>query len=157
MQILEPNLVDHLTTDANIQRMSTFGALSEDYVKHLLVVGTLVRFEAGERVFRAGDPAHCFYIVLDGEVSLYLGEASNEKLLSKHTLGESFGFASMLGLRPRACDAVVEDRCTALQISSELFAELHESNAKEFAILFLNLSRNLSRFLSFVTEQSAAS
>lgn len=155
MQILDPNLVEHLATDDHIGRMSTFGALSQGYVRHLLSVGTLIRYETAERVFRAGEPAHCFYIVLDGEVSLYLGEASNERLLSKHAVGESFGFASMLGLRPRACDAVVEDHCTALQISSELFAELHEANAEEFAILFLNLSRNLSRFLSFVTEQSA--
>jgi len=155
MQTLSFEAAAYLVSGDRLQHMSTFGALSEDYVQHLLKAGKLLGFDAAERVFRAGEPADCFYIVLDGEVSLYLGEASNEKLLSKHPVGESFGFASMLGLRPRACDAVVEERCVALQISSEVFARLHEANAKEFAIMFLNLSRNLSRFLSFVTERSS--
>lgn len=155
MDILNVEALRDLVKAEDLDEMSSFGALSHDFIEYLLTQGSIQRFQRNEQVFAAGDRAECFYIVLRGEVALYVGHAADRKLIWKHVRGESFGFASMVGLRPRVCDALVEGHCIVLQVASSLFATLYRTNSQDFAVFFLNLSRDMSRFLQYTAEKVA--
>ena len=114
----------------------------------LLTDGELFQLEAREQLFHSGEYSDCFYIVLQGQVQLFQGMASENKPLITHQAGESSGFASMLALQPRVGDAQAgPSGAIVLKISSELFSSLYEQDAEAFAILLLNLTRNMSRSL----------
>lgn len=53
-----------------IGEQQLFKGLSKQYVDLLAEAAMLKEFAAGEVIFREGDPANRFYLILDGEVSL---------------------------------------------------------------------------------------
>jgi len=139
-------------SDEDYLNMSALGALSPNYVKKVLAKGDLLRMTKGETLFKSGEKADCFFIVLRGRVKIYLNEGKTKKVYRITDIGESLGFASMLGLRPRVCNAVIDTDCIVLRIGGLSFADLYKEDIHEFAILFMNLSRDMSRFLHQVTE-----
>src|SRR5262249_42088128 len=57
-------------TISQLREVGLFGALSDEFLEHL--VGTLhtMRVMPGESVFKEGDPAREMYVVLDGEIEV---------------------------------------------------------------------------------------
>lgn len=62
-----------------------FRNLGPQYIKLLAEVAMLKDFSAGEVIFREGDPANRFYIVLDGEVAIESVEG--DKTVTVQTVG----------------------------------------------------------------------
>jgi CRP/FNR family cyclic AMP-dependent transcriptional regulator len=49
-----------------------FKGMKERHLRTLVESATVVRFEPGDAIFREGDPAHCFYLIRTGKVTLQL-------------------------------------------------------------------------------------
>ena len=62
--------------------------------------------------------------------------------------GESVGFPAMIALRPRRFSGDAADGCIEVRVSSPGFADLYVWDPQQFAIFFMSLSRDMSRFLS---------
>jgi CRP-like cAMP-binding protein len=54
-----------------LRQMSAFGALSDAFIERLLTQGQLLRLKKGEILYRKGEPADCFFIVMQGHVTVY--------------------------------------------------------------------------------------
>lgn len=57
-------------TDDELRSLFLFEALSDDRLAFLRAMGEVVDVAAGQAVFREGEPAECFYVLLQGTVSL---------------------------------------------------------------------------------------
>lgn len=68
--------VTELLTDARF-----FAGLPAAFVELLAGCGSNVQFEAGERIFREGDPADAFYLLHDGSVALEAYEPTRGALV----------------------------------------------------------------------------
>jgi CRP/FNR family cyclic AMP-dependent transcriptional regulator len=80
------------------------------------------RFEAGQTIFRRGDPGSEMFVILEGEVELTI----RESLVV--TLGplEPFGEMALINHRPRVATAVARTACRLVGIPEKRFLFLVE-------------------------------
>jgi CRP-like cAMP-binding protein len=134
-----------------LRGMSAFGALSDVFIERLLARGQLLRLKKGETLYRKGEQADCFFIVMQGHVTVYDDTDLGRHIIRTTDTGESVGFPAMIGLRPRLFTGEASCACSVLRLSSSAFAELYDWDQQQFAIFFMNLSRDMSRFLRYST------
>lgn len=78
-----------------------FDALSPDELCEVAAGSTLRRLARGEVVFRAGDPCNEFFVIVTGQVKLFmLAPSGQEKVVEVMGAGQSFGEAIMFTDRP---------------------------------------------------------
>ncbi|UUZ71097.1 cyclic nucleotide-binding domain-containing protein [Polaromonas sp. P1(28)-8] len=149
MDILDPaTLHEYLAADA-FEEMSAFGALSQSFVMKLLADGEVLKLTANETLYRKGDTANSFFVLLKGQITVYEDTDGGKDIIRTMNAGESVGFPAMIALRPRrfSGDATTDD-CIVVKVSSQVFADLYAWDPQQFAIFFMSLSRDMSRFLS---------
>jgi CRP-like cAMP-binding protein len=96
-----------------ITRVAIFRGLKQETVEHIIAPGTAVVLEAHDGLFRQGDPATAFFIVVDGLVKLYrITPAGDETVIRVLQKGESFAEAvAFTGSRyPATAEAVTDAR-----------------------------------------------
>lgn len=82
----------------------------------------VIRFRAGDVIFRAGEQADCMYVVYDGSVGIYSDyKTENEKLLTKLQTEEVFGEMGILDDMPRSATAVCLTNCAVIVVKPENF------------------------------------
>ncbi len=96
-----------------VRRITVFHGLNPLMFGHLIRPAVTVTFREHEIVFRQGDPAAAFFIVLDGWVKLYRTSiAGDEAVIHVFTKGDSFAEAVAFTGQPYAAtaEAVSETR-----------------------------------------------
>ncbi len=73
-----------------------FPVLEEKYLQDLEVCGTALDLKPGEILYREGDTAYCFYVVLKGQVKVTKQLGAEEIVVTLHRRGEFTGDLSML-------------------------------------------------------------
>ncbi len=79
-----------------LKQKDMFWAMSKDFVKKVMNISKTESHNEGEFLFRIGDPANQFYVLLKGHVKLSLGEAGHVVYVVSHA-GEAFGWSSLTG------------------------------------------------------------
>ena len=131
---------------------SVFGALSQSAIHFLLERGELYRVQAGDTVFEYGDPGDCFYVVCKGSLDffkLHTGKLCHIRVVN---FGEETGFVPMIALHKQSGSAIAREDSIVLQVSSTLYAELHQKYALDFGLLTLNLAREMARVIDKMGE-----
>lgn len=147
MQTLDPAMLNDILPAEAFQRMSAFGALSDEFVEQLLTAGELLGLTEGEQLYHRGERADCFYVVLKGCLEVYQDTETGREVIHTTCEGESVGFAAMLAMRPRLFSSVATGECIVLKIPCQVLASLPELDSEQFGIFFINLSRDMSRFM----------
>lgn len=82
----------------------------------------VVRLNAGDVIFRAGEQADCMYSVFDGTVGIYSDyRTENEKLLASLHADDVFGEMGILDDMPRSATAVCLTNCAVVVVKPENF------------------------------------
>jgi CRP-like cAMP-binding protein len=149
MQTLELAALDAILPVDAFKQMSAFGALSDSFVEMVLARGELLKLAPGETLYRQGERAECFYVILLGEMTIYQDSEAGREIAHTSCAGASVGFPAMLAMRPRLLSGEAVSECVVLKISSQALARLQELDSLQFGIFFINLSRDMSRFLSY--------
>ncbi|MEX6502768.1 cyclic nucleotide-binding domain-containing protein [Pseudomonas zhanjiangensis] len=131
------------------KQMSAFGALSDSFLEQVLATGELLRLTPGETLYRQGEVADCFFVILQGRMTIYQDGEAGRQITHIGGDGESIGFPAMLAMRPRLLSGEAASECIVLKITSQGLARLQELDSQQFSIFFINLSRDMSRFLSY--------
>ncbi len=96
-----------------ITRIAVFRGLKPETVEHIIAPATAVVLSAHQTLFRQGDPATAFFIVIDGWVKLYRITLSGEETVIR-ILTKGDGFAEAVaftgGRYPATAEAVTEAR-----------------------------------------------
>jgi len=130
-----------------LQSGSIFGAISRDAIHFLMEQGRVFRLGQGEELFRNGDPGCSFFVVCKGSVDFYKQHQGEYAHTRTAMTGEEVGFVAMIALHDHVGRAVAHEDGIVLEISSDLFAELHEKFPFDFGIMTLNLARDLARIV----------
>ena len=147
MQTLDLALLNEILPAEAFRQMSAFGALSDEFVEQVLAAGELLGLTEGEQLYHQGERADCFYVVLKGCLDVYQDTATGREVIHTTCEGESVGFAAMLAMRPRLFSSVATGECIALKIPCQALTGLQELDSDQFGIFFINLSRDMSRFM----------
>ena len=134
------------------QDASIFGALSPEVIEYLLQNGRVYSVDKGEVIYKPGDKADKFLVILNGSVSFYQYHNGEFAYIRDHLFGEELGFVAMIALHDRVGKAVAAEDSIILEVTCTLFAELQRERPKDFAILLLNISREMARTIRDISN-----
>jgi thioredoxin reductase (NADPH) len=105
-----------------------FPRLSEAQIESLAAEGERRSTDAGEVLYRAGDRARDFYVVLRGTVGLLDGYGGDERLVGVHGRGRFLGGIGLLTGRPMFLTAVVREPGEVMVVPAPRLRELTLKN-----------------------------
>src|SRR5882724_8647826 len=133
---------------AELRNIGLFGALSDDVIAHLAKTLSAQAPEAGEVVFREGDDANAMFVVMSGEMEvLKKSKRSTESRVALLGPGDWFGEMSIVDIQPRSATVRALAPSRLLRVSSADLDALYRHDLRSYAIIILNLARELSRRL----------
>ena len=112
-----------------------------------------LRFEAGEAIFTAGDPADAAFLLLEGEVTLELEIAGTRRRLSTLTPGFSFGEFAFVDSTARPVGVRAETAGECLVLSLDAFERIGEEAPALQAALLRNLLAGFYEIIGRTTRE----
>lgn len=135
-----------------LQQMPIFGAVREDALQVLLEPTRTVQVPAGGFFFHERDPADCMYVLESGRAAV-LKEWQGQALLLHHLeTGDCFGEMAMLDLYPRSAAVRAVSDCVAIELGPGDLLRLFERDCEQFALIHMNLGREICRRLRITDE-----
>ncbi|SDI20738.1 cAMP-binding domain of CRP or a regulatory subunit of cAMP-dependent protein kinases [Pseudomonas benzenivorans] len=121
-----------------------FGALPGALQEALLAAAQVQRLDAGQRLFRRGDPPSGLYAVVDGAMRVgAVSQHGKEALLTLVEPPYWFGEISLFDGQPRTHDAFAEGPCTLLLVPQAELLALLERQPQYWRDLALLMSHKL--------------
>ncbi len=136
-----------------LQDIAIFGGLSEDTLGFVLDRATRVRVAAGEHFLTEGDMATSLFVLESGQVRVHKDAEGSAIVLHELSPGAVFGEMSLLAVRPRSATIEASEDCIAVEITNRSLFELYEVDPAEFAMLVMNLGREVARRLWEANER----
>lgn len=135
-----------------LQQMPIFGGVREDALQWLLTPPHPRQVAAGGYFFHQGDPAQCMYVLESGRVAVIKQWQGHQLVLRQLGPGDCFGEMALLDLFPRSAAVRAIDDCLAIELAPADLLRLYEQDVAQFALVQMNLGREMSRRLR-VTDQ----
>lgn len=135
-----------------MQQMPVFGAIAAEAIEFLLEATLLVHVAAGNFFFHEGDPASSMFVLEAGRVTVSKSWQNKELLLRRLAQGDCFGEMALLDLFPRSASVRADADCSAIELSSGNLYRLFERDAEQFALIQMNIAREMSRRLRATDE-----
>ncbi|MFO0663799.1 MAG: cyclic nucleotide-binding domain-containing protein [Polyangiaceae bacterium] len=131
-----------------LAEIGVFGGLSDDARAFFVDNCQFVKLAIGEVAFREGEPGREMYVLLSGELEV-LKRSRRGRDTRVAILGPSdcFGEMSVIDLQPRSATLRALAPTKLLRISAEELDLLYRTDVKAYAMLVLNIARDLSRRL----------
>jgi len=135
-----------------LQGMPIFGALRDDALECLLEGAPIVSRAAGEFFFREGDEALSMFVLEQGTVEVL--KRWQDRLFALHRLGagDCFGEMALMDLFPRSASVRATESSRAIEITPAALQRLYERDVEQFALIQMNIGRELSRRLRATDE-----
>lgn len=136
-----------------LQATSMFGALRDDAVAMLLERAVLRRIETGDAFFEQGEPGRSAFLLESGSASVIKTWAGREHLLRRLGAGDCFGEVALLDFGPRSATVRADVDCEAIELGAADIRALARHDPEQFALVYMNLGRELSRRLRDADER----
>jgi CRP-like cAMP-binding protein len=143
----------HTVTMGLLQQMPIFGAIDDDALRFLLDPVPSITVPKGDYFFRENDPADCMYVLESGRVAVFKEWAGREMLLRHFGEGDCFGEMALLDLFPRSASVRAIEACRAIALTPDHLYRLFEHDARQFAVIQMNIGREMSRRLRDADDQ----
>ncbi len=145
-------LTDFESVRPIISQLRIFGGVTDGQWAVIFRRLELWAVPAGEVVFRKGDEPLHIYVVKSGEIDLQIREDS--VVIHKHALqvGECFGEASLMSMHKHTATAVAAEDSELVALSRRALIDLKHEDVHLFALVMMNLARELARRL-YLTDQ----
>ena len=132
----------------DLRNIGLFGALSDDVLDFLAGMLTVVEPQVGETIFREGDEANAMYVVLGGEMEVTKkSRAAVDARVAVLGPGDWFGEMSIVDIQPRSATVRALAPGRLIRITASDLDALYRHDVRSYAIIVLNLARELSRRL----------
>lgn len=130
-----------------LQRMPIFGGIRADVLQTLLRLCRVVSVPTNEYFFLEHDQADSMFVLEAGKVAVLKSWRGQEYLLKILKEGDCFGEMAVMDLSPRSASVRAVEDCTAIRISAANLYKLYEQDPKQFALIQMNMGREVSRRL----------
>jgi CRP-like cAMP-binding protein len=138
---------------AALQAMPIFGGLRADVLAALLETASAVTVPKDGFFFHEGDAAGSMFVLESGEVAVLKHWAGQEHQVGRLRQGDCFGEMALLDLFPRSASVRALEPCTAIELSTASLYRLYETDLAQFALVQMNIARELSRRLRAADDQ----
>jgi CRP/FNR family cyclic AMP-dependent transcriptional regulator len=131
-----------------LRGVGLFGAVNDEVLAFLAAKLVVLSPRSGDIVFREGDSARDMFVVMSGEMEVqkrsHSGVDARVALLGP---GDWFGEMSILDVQPRSASVRSLAPSRLLKISASDLDALYRYDTKAYALIVLNIARELSRRL----------
>ena len=119
--------------------------------------GTVHDYAAGEWIVREGEQGHAFFILVSGDVDVVKRAGVQEEVtLCTLRQGNFFGEMCILGPMARTASIRAAGPVKAIEIKATTLHHLYQKMPDQYAVMLLNLARDMARRLSRLDEAFAA-
>lgn len=136
-----------------LQGVSIFGAIGDMPLRFLLERTHTIEVAAGDYFYREGEAMDSMYVLESGSVEGFRNWHGRDVFLVRFQAGESFGEISFMDLSPRLMSVRAEVPCVAIELSHGALYSLFEHDLEQFAVIQMNISREVCRWLRIAAEQ----
>ena len=135
-----------------LARLSVFGALGHATISFLLQRCEEVAVEKGGAFFVQGNSSDSLFVLRRGRVAIIHTTAARDHVLAELEPGTLFGEMALVGISPRTATARALEDCVALEMRHRALLELAEHDLHDFALLQMNLAREVARRLALANQ-----
>lgn len=130
-----------------LSKISIFGGLNDEELYYLLSLCEYGQFNKNDILFHKGDSPNFIYIVISGQIKMYITKNNIEYEFISFLSGDCIGEASLMSIEPHTATAVCNKKSKLILLSRKTLFRLHKDNPSLFAKLILNIARELARRL----------
>jgi CRP-like cAMP-binding protein len=135
-----------------LQRMPIFGAIREDTLQVLLAQARQIEVAAGACLCREGELASSMFVLESGSASVLKLWQGREHLLHRLQAGDCVGEMALMDLQPRSASVRADVGCRAIEFSTDDLMRLFEHDIEQFALIQMNIGREVCRRLRATGE-----
>ena len=129
-----------------LKQSDLFTGLGHNFLKQTMAIAEKVSFEKGATVLKEGEPADYFFILIEGQVDLLLGD-TGKMVYQISGLGEIFGCSSLIGRDTYFLTARCDDASLALRIDRSKMEKILADDTENGCLFFKQLSRAIGNRL----------
>jgi CRP-like cAMP-binding protein len=107
----------------------------------------------GGYFFHQDDAAHSMFVLEAGQVAVLRRWEGQHLTLGHLREGDCFGEMALIDLLPRSATVQAVDTCNAIELSTDTFHRLAQVDLEQFALLHMNIARELSRRLRVADDR----
>jgi CRP-like cAMP-binding protein len=130
-----------------LQNMPIFGGVKRETLEFLLAGCPLVTIPAGGDFFREGDEGVTLYVLEAGQAAVLTSWGGEDHPIGTVSAGDCFGEMAVMDHCQRSATVRAIHACTAIEISSAALYRVYAHDPKQFAMIQMNLGREVSRRL----------
>jgi glutaminase len=152
--LLRTGAVDATAAKWSLASLDVFEGLGREELRLLEGIVQTLQFEEGQTVIRTGDPAHLFFVVASGSVSVWLPlPGGRRRRLASIGPGLTFGEMALLDGGPRSADVVADARTICYGFSVLKLQEMTAEHPAAVIAILRNLIRNFSERLRLANRE----
>ena len=130
-----------------LQTMPIFGAISDESLKFLLERAKEVSVAKDDYFFRENDQGSSMFVLEEGRVAVLKSWVGQTQSLAVLNRGDCFGEMALIEMGARSASVQATEDCTAIEVSIDILHELYQHDLEQFAIIQMNMSREVCRRL----------
>ena len=127
--------------------MPIFGAISDESLKFLLERAKEVSVAKDDYFFRENDQGSSMFVLEEGRVAVLKSWVGQTQSLAVLNRGDCFGEMALIEMGARSASVQATEDCTAIEVSIDILHELYQHDLEQFAIIQMNMSREVCRRL----------
>jgi CRP/FNR family transcriptional regulator, cyclic AMP receptor protein len=130
-----------------LQRMPIFGGIRTEVLQFLLALCPIVSVPASMFFFREHDQGDSMFVLERGKAVVLKFWDSQNQLLKSLREGDCFGEMAVMDHCPRSASVRAVEDCVAIRISAANLYEVYVRDIKQFALIQMNMGREVCRRL----------
>lgn len=130
-----------------LQRMPIFGGINGEVLNFLFDLCPVVHVAAGEFFFHELEKGDSMFVLERGNAVVLKSCRGEQQLLKTLTEGDCFGEMAVMDHGPRTASVRAIDDCVAIHISSAALYQIYGRDLKQFALIQMNMGREVCRRL----------
>ncbi len=133
-----------------LSKVELFEGLSPEQLTRISEVCEIVSLSKGEQLFREGEPAKNFFILLEGKVVIQIQASSSPANISVAVINQpnqSLGWSGLVSPYFYTASALCEQNCRLLSVEGAGFVEILKQDSEAGVLVFMRVAEVISNRL----------
>ena len=139
----------------HLKQSDLFLGLGHYFIKETMAIAENVSYKSGEYIFREGDPADFFYIVIKGKIHLIRGDPG-QVVYTTSGVGDLFGCSCLMGWEFYFLSAQCKEASVLLRLDQKKMNRILDKDIDNSLLYFKNLAGALGKRLMQMYQKSAS-
>ena len=139
-----------------LQQRPLFGAVDDRAMPATMPLMREFNFAAGEVIVQEGEDGDSLFVICSGSVEVLKAGPTTNDLLCKRIailkVGDVFGEMELIDMQSRSASVRALEAVSVLALSNGDLFQIYESALPTFALIVLNLAREVSRRLRSIDD-----